>query len=54
MIIGSAVGAAVLLLATIISCYFMHKGRRRYNEQGRGSESKRHILLLSEIWDGRI
>ncbi|KAK7345606.1 hypothetical protein VNO77_16212 [Canavalia gladiata] len=26
--IGSAVGAAVLLLATVISCLFMHKGKR--------------------------
>ncbi|KAJ7977016.1 Kinase-like protein [Quillaja saponaria] len=33
VIIGSSVGAAVLLLATIISCLFMHKGKRRYYEQ---------------------
>lgn len=34
-IIGSAIGAAVLLLATIISCLFMHKGKKKYYEQGR-------------------
>lgn len=33
-IIGSAIGAAVLLLATIISCLFMHKGKKKYYEQG--------------------
>ncbi|KAG4916302.1 hypothetical protein JHK87_053859 [Glycine soja] len=34
VIIGSSVGASVLLLATIISCLYMHKGKRRYHEQG--------------------
>ncbi|XP_061351333.1 probable LRR receptor-like serine/threonine-protein kinase At1g67720 isoform X2 [Gastrolobium bilobum] len=34
VIIGSAVGAAVLLLATVISCFFMHTGKRKYYEQG--------------------
>ncbi|RDY04659.1 putative LRR receptor-like serine/threonine-protein kinase, partial [Mucuna pruriens] len=33
VIIGSAVGATVLLLATIISCLFMHKGKTKYYEQ---------------------
>ncbi|KAK7396544.1 hypothetical protein VNO78_17625 [Psophocarpus tetragonolobus] len=36
VIIGSSVGASVLLLATIISCLFMRKGKkRRYYEQDR-------------------
>ncbi|XP_061346697.1 probable LRR receptor-like serine/threonine-protein kinase At1g67720 [Gastrolobium bilobum] len=39
VIIGSAVGASVLLLATVISCLFMHKGKRRYYEQD-------HIISL--------
>ncbi|KAG5002942.1 hypothetical protein GLYMA_10G048800v4 [Glycine max] len=33
VIIGSAVGAAVLLVATIISCLVMHKGKTKYYEQ---------------------
>ncbi|XP_022633670.1 probable LRR receptor-like serine/threonine-protein kinase At1g67720 isoform X1 [Vigna radiata var. radiata] len=33
VIIGSTVGAAVLLLATVISCLFKHKGKNRYYEQ---------------------
>ncbi|KAL2660411.1 hypothetical protein AAZV13_03G139500 [Glycine max] len=35
VIIGSSVGASVLLLATIISCLYMRKGKRRYHEQDR-------------------
>lgn len=35
VIIGSAVGATILLLATIISCLFMHKGKGKYYEKGR-------------------
>jgi len=35
IIIGSAVGASVLLLATVISCLVIHKGKRRYYEKGR-------------------
>ncbi|GLT72298.1 hypothetical protein SLA2020_442470 [Shorea laevis] len=33
IIIGSSVGAAVLLIATIASCLFMSKGKNRYFEQ---------------------
>jgi len=36
VIIGSTVGAVVLLLATIISClFFKHKGKSRYYEQSK-------------------
>ncbi|XP_027350646.1 probable LRR receptor-like serine/threonine-protein kinase At1g67720 isoform X2 [Abrus precatorius] len=35
VIIGSVVGASVLLLATVISCWFMRKGKKRYFEQDR-------------------
>ncbi|KAK7337025.1 hypothetical protein VNO77_17583 [Canavalia gladiata] len=35
VIIGSAVGASILLLATVISCLFMRKGKRKYYEQDR-------------------
>ncbi|XP_038904092.1 probable LRR receptor-like serine/threonine-protein kinase At1g67720 isoform X2 [Benincasa hispida] len=34
IIVGSVIGAVVLLLATVVSCYFLHKGRKRYHEQG--------------------
>jgi Na+/melibiose symporter-like transporter len=34
IIIGSAVGASILLLATVISCLVIHKGKRRYYEKG--------------------
>jgi len=34
VIIGSALGAAILLLATIISCWCMHKGKKKYHDQG--------------------
>ncbi|GAU26733.1 hypothetical protein TSUD_317310 [Trifolium subterraneum] len=40
VIIGSAVGAAILLLATIISCLCMHKGKRKYYDQD-------HLVSLS-------
>ncbi|KAK2418076.1 putative LRR receptor serine/threonine-protein kinase [Trifolium repens] len=33
IIIGSAVGASILLLATVISCLVIHKGKRRYYEK---------------------
>ncbi|KAL5067918.1 hypothetical protein RYX36_018805 [Vicia faba] len=33
VIIGSAAGATILLLATIISCLFMHKGKKKYYDQ---------------------
>ncbi|KAF5475918.1 hypothetical protein F2P56_007673 [Juglans regia] len=33
IIIGSSVGAAVLLIGTIVSCLFMSKGKKRYSEQ---------------------
>jgi len=35
VIIGSSVGASVLLLATVISFVFMRKGKRKYYQQGR-------------------
>lgn len=34
VIIGSSVGAAVLLIITIFSCLFMRKGKKRYSKQG--------------------
>ncbi|KAK2455062.1 putative LRR receptor serine/threonine-protein kinase [Trifolium repens] len=40
VIIGSAVGAAILLLATIISCLCMHKGKIKYYDQD-------HLVSLS-------
>ncbi|KAL9399167.1 hypothetical protein Peur_008128 [Populus x canadensis] len=33
IIIGSSVGAAVLLITTIVSCLFMHKGKKRHPDQ---------------------
>ncbi|KAL0555514.1 hypothetical protein IC582_009462 [Cucumis melo] len=39
IIVGSVIGAVVLLLATVVSCYFLHKGRRRYHEQDLPEES---------------
>lgn len=38
IIIGSSVGAAVLLIATIASCLFMSKGKKKYFEQGMSLE----------------
>ncbi|WVZ07956.1 hypothetical protein V8G54_021302 [Vigna mungo] len=35
VIIGSSVGASVLLLATVISCLYMRKGKRKYHQQDR-------------------
>ncbi|BAT85682.1 hypothetical protein VIGAN_04325400 [Vigna angularis var. angularis] len=35
VIIGSSVGASVLLLATVISCLYMRKGKRKYYQQDR-------------------
>ena len=34
IIIGSSIGAAVLLIATVASCLYMHKGKKRYYDQG--------------------
>lgn len=34
IIIGSSVGAAVLLIATVVSCLFMHKGKKGSYNQG--------------------
>lgn len=48
VIIGSTVGAAVLLLATVISCLFKHKGKNRYYEQSR-TLNQNYIPFLSEI-----
>lgn len=50
MIIGSAVGAAVLLVATIISCLVMRKGKTKYYEQSR-IWNQNYILFLSEIFE---
>ncbi|KAG6697115.1 hypothetical protein I3843_09G176600 [Carya illinoinensis] len=33
IIIGSSVGAAVLLIGTIVSCLFMSKGKKKYSER---------------------
>ncbi|XP_027928135.1 probable LRR receptor-like serine/threonine-protein kinase At1g67720 isoform X2 [Vigna unguiculata] len=35
VIIGSSVGASVLLLATVISCLYMRKGKRKYYQKDR-------------------
>lgn len=40
IIIGSSVGAAVLLLATVVSCLFMHKGKKNNYDK----EQHRHSL----------
>ncbi|GAV82267.1 Pkinase_Tyr domain-containing protein/Malectin_like domain-containing protein/LRR_8 domain-containing protein [Cephalotus follicularis] len=51
VIIGSSVGAAVLLIATIISCLFMHKGKKRrdYKEKLRSSlPVQRLVSTLSD------
>lgn len=48
IIIGSAAGAAVLLIATIASCIFLHKGKKpkkRYTDQARLG----HILPSQKI-----
>lgn len=34
IIIGSSVGAAILLLVTIASCVFINRGKKRYSEEG--------------------
>jgi hypothetical protein len=34
IIIGSSVGAAVLLITTLVSCMFMQKGKKRHPDQG--------------------
>ncbi|XP_020238108.1 probable LRR receptor-like serine/threonine-protein kinase At1g67720 isoform X2 [Cajanus cajan] len=56
VIIGSAVGAFVLLLATIISCLFMHKGslashpsRSMDSSKNIGPAEVAHCFSLSEI-----
>ncbi|XP_022145560.1 probable LRR receptor-like serine/threonine-protein kinase At1g67720 isoform X3 [Momordica charantia] len=33
IIVGSVIGAVVLLLATVVSCYFLRRGREKYREQ---------------------
>ncbi|KAI4349201.1 hypothetical protein L6164_009823 [Bauhinia variegata] len=43
VIIGSSVGAAVLLLATVVSCLFMFKGKKKYYEQ-------EHLVSLPTQW----
>ncbi|XP_021891521.1 probable LRR receptor-like serine/threonine-protein kinase At1g67720 [Carica papaya] len=45
IIIGSSVGAAVLLIATIASCIFMRKGKRRYNNR----DELRHSLPVQSL-----
>jgi len=50
VIIGSTIGAAVLLLATIISCLVKHKGKGRYYEQSR-TLNEIYIPFLSEIFE---
>ena len=34
IIIGSSVGAGLLLIAAIVSCICLHKGKKKSNEQG--------------------
>ncbi|KAK7285102.1 hypothetical protein RJT34_19861 [Clitoria ternatea] len=46
VIIGSAVGATVLLLATVISCLFMRKGKRKFYEQERNDSLPTQRLAL--------
>ncbi|RVW98770.1 putative LRR receptor-like serine/threonine-protein kinase [Vitis vinifera] len=51
IIIGSSVGAVVLLIATIASCLFMHKGKKRYYEQdqlGHGLPAQRIVSSLND------
>ncbi|KAI9086267.1 hypothetical protein K1719_031721 [Acacia pycnantha] len=48
VIIGSSIGAAALLLATIASCLFMRKGTKRYNEEDRLSSLTLQRLAASK------
>lgn len=47
IIIGSSVGAGVLLIATIASCLFMSKGKKRYFEQDQPDHSLPAQRLVS-------
>ncbi|KAJ9694625.1 hypothetical protein PVL29_010210 [Vitis rotundifolia] len=51
IIIGSSVGAVVLLIATIASCLFIHKGKKRYYEQdqlGHALPAQRIVSSLND------
>lgn len=52
VIIGSSIGAAVLLMATIASCLFLRKGTKGYYEEGR-SLKPTLLLCLPTIFYGR-
>ncbi|XP_057983533.1 probable LRR receptor-like serine/threonine-protein kinase At1g67720 isoform X2 [Malania oleifera] len=51
IIIGSSVGAAVLLIATIASYLFMHMGKRRYHEQEKPGHALSAQRLASSLGD---
>ncbi|KAA8518805.1 hypothetical protein F0562_016421 [Nyssa sinensis] len=67
IIIGSSVGAAVLLIATISSCFLLQKGKKKYPKQdqlelplpaqrlvsslGSAAAEAAHCFILSEIED---
>ncbi|RZC78812.1 hypothetical protein C5167_003047 [Papaver somniferum] len=52
IIIGATVGAAVLLLATIISCLFMNKGRKKHHNKGElTTPMPSHRLVVSSLND---
>lgn len=38
VIIGSSVGAAILLIATIASCILLQKGKKKYSKKGQTLE----------------
>ncbi|XP_011004155.1 PREDICTED: probable LRR receptor-like serine/threonine-protein kinase At1g67720 [Populus euphratica] len=49
IIIGSSVGAAVLLITTIVSCLFMHKGKKRHPDQEQLRDSLPVQRLVSSL-----
>ena len=54
IIIGSSVGAGVLLIATITSCLFLSKGKKRYFEQGMKLEQSSSFSCLKKIIVGSM
>ncbi|KAK3016665.1 hypothetical protein RJ639_006760 [Escallonia herrerae] len=48
IIIGSSVGAAVLLIATVVSCLLIRKGKKKYPKQGQpdGMHAQRLVSTL--------
>ncbi|XP_059667713.1 probable LRR receptor-like serine/threonine-protein kinase At1g67720 isoform X2 [Cornus florida] len=51
IIIGSSVGAAVLLIATIGSCILMHKGKKKYPKQDKLGHAVSAQRLVSSLGD---